>query len=707
MAKFIGVRSLKDAMEITKNSFSEIGIRLILTEDFLGLRKLHEEAKKLGLKVRFLTEFLQEGCLWIEYSLILEKLRAFLEEDSISVLFSVDNQLRFFDREEFNSFFLNLFRTKTKRSYLFVALSGLKERIGQILEKRADFSDFIFEYQQSANSKAKLFVLNPELKVDKNTVVDYREFLNLWMREEDYFIVKFRSLYKNCENAKPDTALEVIRIDSYRDYALKFFDIREDFEEKEEFWKFILDSLNAEGVYSIWDLSYIRNIGRDKTLWLETFISKSGNERRLLLYYANKHVGMNIPYDIWDEVELFKFLYTSGEDLDFERVIEKHPYLQRRVCEKLEGKYYSFVLDCEKANLLRSYSEHRIDLEELKRCIDLKAYLDESVVPVNLNPEQEWILEYFKEYRKSKLQDRITESLEEILEKYNSTSGNFYSWYETFNNVKVLYKEMKDSVDRVLWIDGLGFEWAGFVVNLLKDMGIEDIRVYIARVELPSITEMNHLEAERIGDFDKLLHEKYNYPDSIVEQMGVLKRVIKERVNPRERLLIISDHGSSALVRLKKAIPCECKAEHGGRYIRGGFNIKGAFIHDNTYTIALTHTPLDVKPKGEAHGGATPEEVLVPIFLVNSGKKRVYNLILKEKSVKRRLYFKLVPPKYPKGVYIDTERVNFIQRGEYFEVNLTGFKIGKHTLKVMVEDDRLEEDFVMEGGFHEEAFGLF
>lgn len=108
MAKFIGVRSLKDAIEITKNSFSEIGVRLILTEDFFGLRKLHEEAKKLGLKVRFLTEFLQEGCLWIEYSLILEKLRAFLEEDSISVLFSVDNQLRFFDREEFNSFFLNL-----------------------------------------------------------------------------------------------------------------------------------------------------------------------------------------------------------------------------------------------------------------------------------------------------------------------------------------------------------------------------------------------------------------------------------------------------------------------------------------------------------------------------------------------------------------------------------------------------------------------
>ena len=275
---------------------------------------------------------------------------------------------------------------------------------------------------------------------------------------------------------------------------------------------------------------------------------------------------------------------------------------------------------------------------------------------------------------------------------------------------------MKDKTERIIWIDALGFEWAGFVLSYLKNKKITVHGFYICRANIPSITEINKPDFEvlEMREFDNLIHQKYEFPDSIIRQMNKLKEILDKKINAEKKTLIFSDHGSSALIRLQKPVklPVDVKFEHGGRYFKGhlGHECEKIIKHmegGQEFHVAKTHAPIVNKPQGETHGGATPEEVLTFALIVGGREDISYSIDIPEREVSRRKN-KLVV--YIRPVLdvnvefsIDGKPVKYekYERQRYL-INLAGIKSGEHILEIRIGSNIYREQFRVIGGLEEE-----
>jgi hypothetical protein len=96
-------------------------------------------------------------------------------------------------------------------------------------------------------------------------------------------------------------------------------------------------------------------------------------------------------------------------------------------------------------------------------------------------------------------------------------------------------------------------------------------------------------------------------------------------------IAIISDHGLTALSRLVEAKHHTwTDISHEGRYAEvtsaDAQKSDSEYLKKDTggkhYRVALTHASFDKKPVRETHGGATPEEVLVPFIVITNTKNK-------------------------------------------------------------------------------------
>lgn len=168
--------------------------------------------------------------------------------------------------------------------------------------------------------------------------------------------------------------------------------------------------------------------------------------------------------------------------------------------------------------------------------------------------------------------------------------------------------------------------------------------IMIARSSLPTTTEKNKVDLDllsngeianhKIGNLDGYAHQRTNiYPDYIINELEIVSTAIKTVIDKfnGKKIAIVSDHGLSYMPQLASGMNMSnIEPDHNGRL---GFLQSSKATSDSNYTIlddgkticALKYKSLSSKvPAGlGAHGGCTPEEVLVPIFIVSSDKNAV------------------------------------------------------------------------------------
>ena len=161
----------------------------------------------------------------------------------------------------------------------------------------------------------------------------------------------------------------------------------------------------------------------------------------------------------------------------------------------------------------------------------------------------------------------------------------------------------------------------------------------IARALLPTTTTVNKEELQKlsdvdiqgmkVGDLDSLAHRSTNvYPQVLVEEFEVIKSAINKIVNSYagKKVAIVSDHGLTYLSQLCGGLNLGgLESDHHGRLAfaksEGISSDKNYFVLEDGKTLcSLSHKSLCGKvPRGQGiHGGCTPEEVLVPVFIVSS-----------------------------------------------------------------------------------------
>lgn len=253
------------------------------------------------------------------------------------------------------------------------------------------------------------------------------------------------------------------------------------------------------------------------------------------------------------------------------------------------------------------------------------------------------LTEYFDEYKHLKVANQISDEFVRRMEKY--ASGLAYAQLPTRDNA---IKAIADKENAYLyWIDALGVEYLSYIAMLAKKKGIS-IHVDIARSDLPTITSINKKFYDQWSggkkykeeQLDNIKHkDKGGYfftddesPIHIPAELIVIERAINTAamelgLHNCKSFVIASDHGASRLAVLKKQeVPydTDTKGEHSGRCCKAfeGCDVP-YMIEENDYIVLSDYgrfrgsRPANV----EVHGGASLEEIVVPIITLTLKKQ--------------------------------------------------------------------------------------
>jgi hypothetical protein len=283
----------------------------------------------------------------------------------------------------------------------------------------------------------------------------------------------------------------------------------------------------------------------------------------------------------------------------------------------------------------KTYTDFNIILKE--KYLDLCFYLNNSIDCVDSD-----LQDYFSYYRRLKIQDDFESEIEYFRQKCD------------IHSIKARGNELnKIAASRdafYLWIDGMGIEWVGMLINKIKtiDASIE-CHADVAQANVPTTTEANKVWDKMdlpYFKYDKLDSQSHikdksdisSYFEVVARQFDIISEIAKKAVElldseGKDTLIITADHGLSRLAA--KAFhalsgydtPTKgAKVENLGRYCiledNKIVNVPKTYREDNFLMFqSHDHFICSGNAPGEIHGGVTPEEFLVPIITVSRNKK--------------------------------------------------------------------------------------
>ncbi len=720
-----GAKSVKEVVELLVSEKTSLygdalrfNWRLVFLPDYKSLREFLREisSRPQLFEIFFLENYTRGGKKWLDGEDLVEVLRSIKSEKN-AVLFTLDSILRFFSEEDLKDFFqikLCLLESLQVNSLLILPICGMEERVLPLLNRCPRFAEgFLpspYVLLREGQEKVELFLVSEGLLSEGlNSVSDLKEFLKLWKREEKKYLVSLSSLLGRYKNPQPDSAVTVKRLKDKEELLKDYFGFKEEVHFKnEEFIGKLVEEVAKKGV-SRW-----RELLKQVPSTLEVFFKELPELRG---YEAWKFINcacstLKEKSGVVKETleESLRALYSSreipaGEKLKVFKVLKGfHPLVFNRLCSIL-GKLTEDLglnlafLPCEKGALLKHFSEGRISQEELKeRFREVSYYLGEWQ---SESCCEDWVYRYFDLYRIGKLKNNLLEELSRILEEVNRDFDSFSSWYYSFPTVKELAKEYKN----VFLLDCVGVEWLPYLLSLLKELGYPVKKVILARSELPSTTEFNRLEGSIVvEEFDRLLHEKFDFPDTIVRQFELLKELLQLQLPSGREFVLTSDHGATTFSRFADSLNLCREPKHSGRYCKEivetayGFNVNG-------FTVAKFHSSLGKRPVSEVHGGATPEEVLVP-FIVIGEKERGYIVTLITEEINRGGELLIsFEPEVPGNLklLLGNKKLKFSIKSNVVSAKVPfSVKAGKYELKVLFDSEEKTLEFKVVGGLEEE-----
>ena len=261
------------------------------------------------------------------------------------------------------------------------------------------------------------------------------------------------------------------------------------------------------------------------------------------------------------------------------------------------------------------------------------------------------VYDYFYNYVRSKLADDVTGKMKKLVQ----STINKQIWdYSTRNSL--IQSASKQTM--FYWADGAGAEWLGLMEGILADEFKDTTYEYkIARANLPTTTEYNkdwqgedQENHRQYKGYDETIHSyTCKYPQYIVEEFNHIKEIVKKAVSLLESnstVIITADHGSSRLAVINRqqsiSLPKEIKVEKHGRYcINDGSldaNDYKECVEKDDKLIFATYGRFSSSGyvAGEIHGGATLEEVLVPVITLQKKRSEVgvITFVLEETTIK-------------------------------------------------------------------------
>lgn len=338
--------------------------------------------------------------------------------------------------------------------------------------------------------------------------------------------------------------------------------------------------------------------------------------------------------------------------------------------------------------------------------------------------KNEFLDQYFSNYKYQKVINRIMPSFEAIVDEQ--------SYQLDFMDILPARTTLIDKIDvtdsQAYFFDALGVEYLSFIQDKCNEYGLAS-NISCARCELPSLTSFNKefvltfndkgCSVANIKSLDEIKHhgennfdyEKVKMPIYLITELEIIDSLLK-KVKAKidsgiyKKAIIVSDHGASRLAVLhntENSWSMATKGVHSGRCCpMNEIDTKPEFaIEEEGFWVLANYDRFKGSRKAncEVHGGATLEEVAVPIieitqkqlaveaFIVDSSK--VVHLGAKEHAV-IKLYVGVKSNNIAirvNGIYYDAEPTseNYIYKVDLIDLT----KKGKYSCDILNGNDEI------------------
>jgi hypothetical protein len=301
--------------------------------------------------------------------------------------------------------------------------------------------------------------------------------------------------------------------------------------------------------------------------------------------------------------------------------------------------YLTDLTEKERKEIIKCICEYQYTTLELSRLLPtVYPLLSDYIAIYYFGKELELLTSYFEKYKEQKLRNQIEDG---FVERVNEIA-KVRPYNELLAPRTRVFARTDDTI--LIWVDALGVEFMSFISRRSEVYGMKAQFEY-ARAKLPTLTGLNKEFFDetcgdiKVEDLDQLKHNgegDYDYsktqlPLYIMRELEIIDSVLetaKSKLSATNRVVIISDHGASRLARIKGnhdeviTVDAEVDGKHGGRCCKWIKELsdkdKYPYLTDdeNGYCAVANYDKFNGgKFTGvEMHGGATLEEVVVPVI---------------------------------------------------------------------------------------------
>lgn len=568
---------------------------------------------------------------------------------------------------------------------VYVPIIGLESKTERFREQSQSFIYYFHNSDRQLNYRLILTNNTTygvhDVERHYNIAPTVAEWLRCWRYPElkPNIICTSSAIFANAGHAQPDNAFSYCICNNAYQFIHEALDVKvphcEYREEDRQFWEQLATEISIEDFdfdkyfakrFGIYELAEYSSFYR---LW---FDNNSSFDRWLIsMYYRDRFCEKGYICQVLatmddyttprflEQIALHIFTFEdeaydyieerkSGMEEAARRDVVLSPTTQSLLADRLKKvaerdgytsalRFFTQATDVEKSLIIEWYNGGHIVQTDLKGLYpDLYYYLTNT----QLSTDVTWLTQYFEEYKYAKLAGAYSKEMGDFIASVNASEASFHDWYNQFSTVKTVMSGRTD-ISVYFWIDGLGLDWVPLIQHVVKERerdGYYLNEVLVARAKLPTRTENNKEDLqqlggvllEKIGDLDSSAHTVREYPQYIIDDIAAVRNAINTVLDahPKQKIAIVSDHGMTYLSQMVDGRNLKgIDSDHYGRCA----GCKKGIVADEYYLrinegkeiVALRHNSLSRKvAEGTgAHGGATPEEICVPIIIISDKKE--------------------------------------------------------------------------------------
>lgn len=378
----------------------------------------------------------------------------------------------------------------------------------------------------------------------------------------------------------------------------------------------------------------------------------------------------------------------------------------------------------EKQAIIVSLGEGAKDIYLKTNYPDLYSYLQDYYFDDNS------LTNYFIAYKKCKVYNKIDAEFAEVVKK-NAISRP----YNSLPSRSSVFSRINPDKTLLIFLDAMGVEFLGYIKDICSELKLR-FELCIARANLPTITSTNKeffvdwkgSKEQPIKGIDDLKHNpergydyyKSPYPIHLSEELEIVREALERAATKLQsgeyrKVIIASDHGASrlAVISPDQQIDCGvCEPKSSGRYCYGDIpQVEENIAIENKYSVVADYSRFKGSRAAsvEVHGGATLEEVVVPIIKLTLANRNIQ--VVLEKAVIEVSYKKdpeLLLIITPDCDAVTTSINGIIYKAEkleksHYRVVMPNLKKGTYTIDIFENQNKIasKEFTVKSKGFTE------